>query len=251
MRTTGKLSRRRFVGLFAFFPALSTLAHPRKTEAAVVAAAAVPSQEGGLLRLRLEDFPALLQRFGSVRLGTSAIGTDHFPAGLFYPVIITRGAADQFYAVDAACSHEGCTVLPWDPATQRIECPCHGSQYLIDGALQRGPAGFGLRRFLTRFDGANELAVELPDVSFALSVQVSPGEGRVQLTFIAFEHLEYEVRFRHTVLDSWSDPRPFALTPNGPADQLTVLGRAHYATIHLDAPEEAGMFAVASRLREV
>ncbi len=49
------------------------------------------------------------------------------PAG-FDPA--TRGrAADGVVAYSAICPHTGCEVTKWLGETQRLECPCHFSQY--------------------------------------------------------------------------------------------------------------------------
>ena len=42
----------------------------------------------------------------------------------------------SFYTV---CTHLGC-VVPWSAATNKFQCPCHGSQYSPEGAVVRGPA---------------------------------------------------------------------------------------------------------------
>ena len=38
-------------------------------------------------------------------------------------------AADGVVAYSAICPHTGCEVIQWLAATQRLECPCHFSQY--------------------------------------------------------------------------------------------------------------------------
>lgn len=38
-------------------------------------------------------------------------------------------AADGIVAYSAICPHAGCDVTQWLAATQRLECPCHYSQY--------------------------------------------------------------------------------------------------------------------------
>ena len=49
------------------------------------------------------------------------------PAG-FDPATLAR-AADGVVAYSAICPHTGCEVMKWQPETQRLECPCHFSQY--------------------------------------------------------------------------------------------------------------------------
>lgn len=44
-----------------------------------------------------------------------------------------------FLALHRECTHLGCTV-PWDSATERFACPCHGSSFDITGAVVAAPA---------------------------------------------------------------------------------------------------------------
>ena len=44
------------------------------------------------------------------------------------------------YALRAECTHLGCLVQPAPGGAGGFACPCHGSQYSADGAVQRGPA---------------------------------------------------------------------------------------------------------------
>jgi len=45
--------------------------------------------------------------------------------------------ADGLYAISTRCPHLGCTV---ERQASGFQCPCHGSQFALDGALRRGPA---------------------------------------------------------------------------------------------------------------
>jgi nitrite reductase/ring-hydroxylating ferredoxin subunit len=245
-------SRRRFVKTFAAFTAMAFSRHARWVGSVLAEVQPAVPPDTGLLRLRLSDFPVLQKEFGSIRLGTSPIDTDHHPVGLFYPVLIKRAANNQFYALDTACSHEGCTVPTFDPAARCMQCPCHGSQYYIDGTVRRGPANFPLRSFTVHYDGSDSLAVELPDVSFALqAVDVQPVGGRLHLQFIAFDQLEYEIHFRASATSDWTGPLPFSLTPTGAADQLSVMGHADYADVYVDRSGPTGFYAVAIRSASV
>jgi cytochrome b6-f complex iron-sulfur subunit len=60
-------------------------------------------------------------------------------------VYIVR-AAQGFYAVSAICTHLGC-ITSWHPEHKLIECPCHGSKFLSDGAKVAGPAPGPLPHF--------------------------------------------------------------------------------------------------------
>jgi Rieske Fe-S protein len=46
---------------------------------------------------------------------------------------------EGMYALIAICTHLGCTPIWW-PTEDRFKCPCHGSNFLIDGQNVAGPA---------------------------------------------------------------------------------------------------------------
>jgi Rieske Fe-S protein len=245
-------SRRRFIKVFALFSAGAAVHRSHGPTTALADVQAQTTRDGGVLRLSLIDFPALRQEYGSVRVGTSNVGANHMSTGLFAPVIINRAPGDVFYALEASCSHEGCIVPTLDRAAGLMQCPCHGSQYLIDGQVRRGPANFPLRQFETRYDGADRLTVGLPDISFALEVvQVEQPSGRLRLDFIAFEQIEYELHYRPDAVSDWVGPISFALTPSGPVDQTVILGQANIASVFVQASARAGFYAVVMRVKAV
>jgi rieske iron-sulfur protein len=66
------------------------------------------------------------------------------PAG-FDPETRAR-AADGVVAYSAICPHAGCEVTQWQATTQRLECPCHYSQYdpKSGAAVVAGPSPHAL-----------------------------------------------------------------------------------------------------------
>ncbi len=50
-----------------------------------------------------------------------------------------RDEDGKVYAVSAACTHAGC-VVQFNSLERCWDCPCHGSQFAIDGAVLAGPA---------------------------------------------------------------------------------------------------------------
>ena len=46
---------------------------------------------------------------------------------------------EGFYCIWARCTHLGCTPS-WFDSEQRFKCPCHGSNYNINGDVLAGPA---------------------------------------------------------------------------------------------------------------
>lgn len=53
-------------------------------------------------------------------------------------------------AVLSTCSHSGCEVRK---LKAKFECPCHGSQYDLQGAVLKGPASEPLDTFEVKWDG--------------------------------------------------------------------------------------------------
>ncbi|UXA19331.1 ubiquinol-cytochrome c reductase iron-sulfur subunit [Mycobacterium sp. SMC-4] len=66
-------------------------------------------------------------------------------------VVITQPAAGQYQGFSAICTHTGCLLNKIDDAT--INCPCHGSQFSLDGAVVSGPAQRPLTTVNVRVQG--------------------------------------------------------------------------------------------------
>ena len=76
-------------------------------------------------------------------------------AGVF---LLARTSESAFSAVEAVCTHEGCTVNGADGAT--YVCPCHGSRYNRNGQVMQGPAKAALRQYGTTVaDGVVTIAL--------------------------------------------------------------------------------------------
>ncbi len=76
-------------------------------------------------------------------------------AGVF---LLARTSASAFSAIEAVCTHEGCTITGTDGAT--YVCPCHGSRYNRSGQVLAGPARASLRQYATTFtDGIVTIAL--------------------------------------------------------------------------------------------
>ena len=67
-------------------------------------------------------------------------------AGVF---LLSRGGANAFTAIEAVCTHEGCTVT--GAAGDIYVCPCHGSRYSRTGQVVNGPARANLRQYSSSF----------------------------------------------------------------------------------------------------
>ena len=53
------------------------------------------------------------------------------------PIILFAGENGEMRAVLSTCSHSGCEVTK---LRTTFECPCHGSEYDLQGNVLRGPA---------------------------------------------------------------------------------------------------------------
>jgi Rieske Fe-S protein len=49
-------------------------------------------------------------------------------------------------ALSAICTHLGCTVN-YNAETGRMHCPCHGSEFALDGSNIKGPAQRPLKQY--------------------------------------------------------------------------------------------------------
>ncbi len=70
----------------------------------------------------------------------------NFPKGKFWLVRTANGLILALYKV---CTHLGC-IYNWRTEEDRFICPCHGSQFQLDGTYIRGPAPRSLDRFVVR-----------------------------------------------------------------------------------------------------
>jgi len=98
---------------------------------------------GGTFPFSVSDLPAL---------GDPPVSV---PEGRYHVSVVSENGRKALVALYGVCTHLGC--LPkWEPVNVRFACPCHGSQYQIDGRYITGPAPRGLDRFpltITMADG--------------------------------------------------------------------------------------------------
>ena len=58
--------------------------------------------------------------------------------------ILIRTSQTQFAAVNLICTHKGCTV---EVNGNKFVCPCHGSEFALDGKVTEGPAKTNLKTY--------------------------------------------------------------------------------------------------------
>lgn len=245
--------RRHFLKTFAVTTAYSSILGADWFGTVLAEVKSVSRPSVGILRLKITDFPALQNDFGSVRIGTSRLIGD-VPQGIFYPVLINRGPGNQFYALNSECTHAGCAVPPYNRALGSSTCPCHGSRYAIDGRAIFGPAFFPLQAYKVTFDGASNLTIEVPDWPHEITGSTVDGgpipQTRFRLKFLAFANLEFEVLFRGTLADDWKQIS-FSDTADGPANQTVFSGNDDFASLYVDRTNSSGFYAVAIRIKPV
>jgi cytochrome b6-f complex iron-sulfur subunit len=135
----GKISRRDFlkksaVGVVAGTVILSTL-DLQKLVASSKSASFKRSGDDVIVKLSDAKNSALATVGGSVLLDDDNI--------------LIRTSQTQFLAVNLICKHKGCTV---ELQGDKFVCPCHGSEYALDGKVTQGPSKANLRTFEAIFD---------------------------------------------------------------------------------------------------
>ncbi|MGB6063388.1 MAG: Rieske 2Fe-2S domain-containing protein [Desulfomonilaceae bacterium] len=76
--------------------------------------------------------------------------------------LVRRELGEQVMAFDDRCTHLGCRQR-WNPALKLFECPCHGSEFDVEGKVKRGPATRPmLRLFLAKSDNDKLRLLEKP-----------------------------------------------------------------------------------------
>jgi Rieske Fe-S protein len=104
----------------------------------------LPPVVNNTVTVTVAQFPQLAMPGGFV------VGTP--TGGATGPIIIIRSDATTVAALSATCTHMDCPVA-WVQKDLALECPCHGSQYSIDGHVTVGPAKFPLTKYGVTFDG--------------------------------------------------------------------------------------------------
>lgn len=101
------------------------------------AAEGIKRRKNGKVVVRVDKVPALKSDPSRVLLGTVK-GT---------PVAVVR-EGDSYTALNLRCTHQGATV---EGTSDGWKCPLHGSQFALDGDLERGPADSNLAEFRSRW----------------------------------------------------------------------------------------------------
>ena len=86
-----------------------------------------------------------------------------FRVGMLAPFpwqkVYLRRTPGGLYAMSAVCTHLGC-MTRFRPRLGRIECPCHGSVFDLDGKVVKGPAPRGLPHYRVRIADQEVVVVD-------------------------------------------------------------------------------------------
>jgi Rieske Fe-S protein len=74
-------------------------------------------------------------------------------------VMVFKDVSEKLYAVDARCTHEGCTVQ-FLPGESMIWCACHNGRFDLDGRVISGPPPRPLPRYAVHFDEGGDVLVD-------------------------------------------------------------------------------------------
>ncbi len=64
---------------------------------------------------------------------------------------VVKEADNKIVAFGPQCTHLGC-AYHWEAAMDQFVCPCHGSDFSIEGKVLAGPAPRPLDRYLTKIE---------------------------------------------------------------------------------------------------
>ena len=101
------------------------------------AAKGIKRRKNGKVVVKVDKVPALRKKQSRVLLG-NVKGT---------PVAVVRDGND-YTALNLRCTHFGATV---EPDRGGWQCPLHGSQFALDGDLERGPAESNLTEYKSKW----------------------------------------------------------------------------------------------------
>lgn len=133
-----KISRRDFikrsaVGVIAGSAALSSFN---------LAAFANSPAAKGILKISDEDIVVKLS-------DNASLGTVGGSVKINDELMLIRRTDTSFIALRTVCTHKGCDV---ELEGDKFICPCHGSEYTLDGKVTLGPAEKDLKSYQTTFD---------------------------------------------------------------------------------------------------
>lgn len=75
--------------------------------------------------------------------------------------LVFQDAAQKLRALDAKCTHEGCTVK-YVPGESLVWCACHNGRFDLDGRVISGPPPRPLAQYVAQQDAEGGIVVTTP-----------------------------------------------------------------------------------------
>lgn len=121
-------------------------------KAAVAAVAAAPllgilnacASPAPIVYARMTDDEAIVPASILAELSAPGSYIKVYIAGHANPILLFQREEGELTALLSTCSHSGCEVKK---LRTKFECPCHGSEYDLQGNVLRGPAPEPLQAF--------------------------------------------------------------------------------------------------------
>jgi hypothetical protein len=146
----------------------------------------------------------------------------------------------------------GCTVQTWN-ASDNILCPCHGSNYGVDGSIIRpaipGSGQPGLNTYNFNFDGEDLLEIDVPGLDLTINniaiAAITASNTRLHLNFPGRALSTYQVLYTPDLVTQ-SQQVNFALTASGSADQSQIQTDVHGGPVDVwvDDPGTHGFYSI-------
>ena len=120
------------------------------------------------------SFPMVVAAFLDKQQPTTAAPSDFKPVGTvsqlesngqislkqFFgpePILVVREPKTaKVIAVNPTCTHRGC-LINWKAQEEVFDCPCHHSQFSVNGQVLRGPADDPLQTYTVEVQGQQVL----------------------------------------------------------------------------------------------
>ena len=109
----------------------------------------IASQIDGTLRLSEANSSTLLK---------SQVGLLVQPKDGGDKIMVVHSGDGSLFAVSAVCTHKGCDVN-YDKKLGHLLCPCHGSEFGLDGQNIKGPAKRPLKHHTVRTENSRVIII--------------------------------------------------------------------------------------------
>ena len=70
-------------------------------------------------------------------------------------ILVEHDSDDTYKALSGICTHQSCVVSTFDGSNSVFVCPCHGSQFDLNGNVKKGPATVKLGSYSTRVENGS------------------------------------------------------------------------------------------------